>query len=603
MGLRGQVWVTDFTIAFIVFGISLIIFFVYLGNVVNIGEKEIENIGYDSRLVANQLVKKGVPDSWDEDISQIQKIGLLKLDQLIDADKVRTLTQLPYQRVKEMLSVKSDFFVYFTDELGSVVNVGGVCGYGHPSLLVPVSQSKVGWASTNIGDGENGGLWWTCDLSYAYNPGANFHMYRLQQPSSNSLNAALCPNPLGGAYKAPINGVYPSPVSSNLYPPAMQTADPSINAMNASWLFLHNISNADFDLIILEGSFYNASERENITRWLKKGGTLILFDWWCDERYPGCEDGKSYAGIGAHFNNSIDLNYSLNAEKYLSDHSKMNVNATFASFEKVFNLEFGTIFEWIPDFDSVVNPFLPTGLELAAVNRLSNNSVFYPLAIFVNHPSPDYNILDFPRVIPSSYDPFPFAMWRYYDGTVYYLSLNRTKINSSTENPCVKDKLYDPMPPAVGSPLIPLTIDPVSGLYTGPPGHPINAKQNLIRNFTSPSMISIFTSPPPAGLGLASPYYINCNECASNNLPSPIPPGFVCDPADIDPAPGVQPHPLWDPPEVNNYFVDMLTYLNYDLIKCGNVDLSSLDFENLVPSSRIVQHKQKLLNMVVYAWK
>ncbi len=108
-------------------------------------------------------------------------------------------------------------------------------------------------------------------------------------------------------------------------------------------------------------------------------------------------------------------------------------------------------------------------------------------------------------------------------------------------------------------------------------------------------MINLFAAiPPPIG---PSPYYINCKECYNQNIG-----GIPCDPRFMDPI-GLLPHPLWDPPDENNYLDQFLDHLNQNLVRCSAINISSIKFDNLVPTSRVVRYNDKLLNMVVYAWK
>jgi hypothetical protein len=74
--------------------------------------------------IANKLIAKK-----DNELALI-------VDSKVNSDKLRMFTSLSYDELKGKLGVEKDFVVYFVDENGSVLDIGGKPCFGSPKAIV-----------------------------------------------------------------------------------------------------------------------------------------------------------------------------------------------------------------------------------------------------------------------------------------------------------------------------------------------------------------------------------------------------------------------------------------------------------------------------------
>ncbi len=119
----------DFTIALLLFIFTLAIYFNYTNNSANRDKNEMNNLIADARSVSSSLVLSGYPSDWDN--ASAIRIGIAN-EQRIDASKIRLFKQLGYNDTKRKFGTIYDYFVFFANSDGKVLNINGVCGIGHP---------------------------------------------------------------------------------------------------------------------------------------------------------------------------------------------------------------------------------------------------------------------------------------------------------------------------------------------------------------------------------------------------------------------------------------------------------------------------------------
>ena len=378
-----QIWIGDFIIGIGVFFVAVLIFVVYLGNIADSSKSDIAQLSYQAKLLTSYLVDVGYPATWEYAPLDVKRVGITDGESRVQWQKVNALKMLNYSFVKQLLNTNFDFFFFIEDELGNVMNVGGVCGFGDTSVFSNLSAAKLGWLGNSVEDSSfGGGL--PGDVPYytqVYNGEEITNLYRQ-------------------------------------YKPAVVT-----NGMNASALFLYNLTQPEsaahraFDIIYVEANTYNWSELKVIEDYVYNGGKLFLFDWWCNEKYEECEDGDSYIALGVNFTNTIDINYTTG-----NGFVPGIVNATVYYGDPYLRINYG--------LQLFFNGYPPSFFqgeegELNAVRRLPNSSVFQGIAVYQNHTDARYNV-DLGSF--STDAPHALAYWRFGTGWVYYFPVNRTML-------------------------------------------------------------------------------------------------------------------------------------------------------------------------------
>src|SRR3989338_5367630 len=85
----------------------------------------------DAKSISSSLVLEGYPGDW----SNLTAIRLGIADgQKVNATKVKRLKQLNYATGKKKFATSYDYFVYFVNSNGDVLNINGVCGSGYPLI-------------------------------------------------------------------------------------------------------------------------------------------------------------------------------------------------------------------------------------------------------------------------------------------------------------------------------------------------------------------------------------------------------------------------------------------------------------------------------------
>ena len=138
MNSKGQAWYADFAIGLLLFFFTLVIYIGYNDNFQKQNMGELNNMITDARAVSSSLILSGYPSDWNS--STVVRIGISD-DQRLNATKLLRFSALNYTLTKRIFATPYEYFVFFANNKGEVLNVSGVCGVGSP--LVNVSYGAV----------------------------------------------------------------------------------------------------------------------------------------------------------------------------------------------------------------------------------------------------------------------------------------------------------------------------------------------------------------------------------------------------------------------------------------------------------------------------
>ena len=77
---RGQVWSIDIIIAFTIFLIAIIVFFVYSVNYSGEAGETFEQISYDGEIILKSIFSEGHPQDWNS--SNVVNIGIMSKNKI-----------------------------------------------------------------------------------------------------------------------------------------------------------------------------------------------------------------------------------------------------------------------------------------------------------------------------------------------------------------------------------------------------------------------------------------------------------------------------------------------------------------------------------------
>lgn len=121
----------DFAIALLLFIFTLVAYFSYMYNFQNQEKGELDTLITDAQALSSSLVLSGYPSDWDS--TNVIRIGITN-DQRINSTKIYFFKQLKYNETKKKFATAYDYFVFFTDDKGVVLNINGTCGIGNPAV-------------------------------------------------------------------------------------------------------------------------------------------------------------------------------------------------------------------------------------------------------------------------------------------------------------------------------------------------------------------------------------------------------------------------------------------------------------------------------------
>jgi len=129
---RSQAWYADFTLAIFIFTFLLIIYFSYTSNLSNEDSDVLKDLTNDIKSISSSLVVKGYPVNWTE--SNVQRLGLTDNTQRINQDKLIQFINLNYDDRKSLFNTQYDYFIFFKNNNGCLVNISDNFGIGHSDV-------------------------------------------------------------------------------------------------------------------------------------------------------------------------------------------------------------------------------------------------------------------------------------------------------------------------------------------------------------------------------------------------------------------------------------------------------------------------------------
>ena len=148
-GRKGQIWVSDFVVGMLIFGLAGFIFFKAYANFIFQRGGDFDELLIDAKSISNVMVYTGYPQNWTE--ADVQRIGITDGTSTINQTKLRRFKNLSltdYQRTKELLGVNHDYLIIFQEAQGNPINVtDNVSSVGPPSVGL---GAVVGNASVDV---------------------------------------------------------------------------------------------------------------------------------------------------------------------------------------------------------------------------------------------------------------------------------------------------------------------------------------------------------------------------------------------------------------------------------------------------------------------
>jgi hypothetical protein len=126
----GQVWSIDIIIAFTVFLIAILIFFIYSVNYSGEVEDTFKKLSYDGEIIFKNIFSEGYPEDWNS--SNVVNIGIFSKNKINETklERFYNLAENNYSITKDIFKTNYDY--YFFLELNITINSLEIEGIGKP---------------------------------------------------------------------------------------------------------------------------------------------------------------------------------------------------------------------------------------------------------------------------------------------------------------------------------------------------------------------------------------------------------------------------------------------------------------------------------------
>lgn len=138
----------DFAIALLLFTFTLVVYFSYTNNFQKQEKGNLDAMVKDAKAISSSLVLSGYPVDWKNETAV--RIGIAD-EQQLNAAKVKEFKEMGYNRTRQIFATPYNYFVFFVNEKGEVLNVNSVCGIGHP-LVSTAYDTKSAYYYDNEND-------------------------------------------------------------------------------------------------------------------------------------------------------------------------------------------------------------------------------------------------------------------------------------------------------------------------------------------------------------------------------------------------------------------------------------------------------------------
>ena len=119
----------DFAIALLLFTFTLAVYFGYANNFQKQEKGELDALITDAKSISSSLALPGYPNNWNNET--VIRMGIAE-EHRINSTKVSNFKLMNYNASKRIFGTIYEYFVFFTNDKGEVLNVNGVCGIGNP---------------------------------------------------------------------------------------------------------------------------------------------------------------------------------------------------------------------------------------------------------------------------------------------------------------------------------------------------------------------------------------------------------------------------------------------------------------------------------------
>ena len=153
LNTKAQAWGFDLIVAFIIFSIGIVIFFIYSINQPTEAKETLEKLFYDGKIVSDSILSQGYPDNWD--VGNVISIGVLN-DGKVNETKLQNfynLAQSDYATTKIIFNTNYNYFFFLDENMTSIgADVDGIGMVGvnknnindfNPENLVKISRFVV----------------------------------------------------------------------------------------------------------------------------------------------------------------------------------------------------------------------------------------------------------------------------------------------------------------------------------------------------------------------------------------------------------------------------------------------------------------------------
>jgi len=137
---RSQVWFFDLVIGLSIFIAALAVYYTYLSSSIA-EDSTISNILSDGITISSTLLGGGYPSNWTNDT--IVRLGITDNNHRVNHSKIIKVLNLSYPSLRSILNTRYDFFVFFRDSNGCLLNLSdNIYGIGHEGVGLDESGSS-----------------------------------------------------------------------------------------------------------------------------------------------------------------------------------------------------------------------------------------------------------------------------------------------------------------------------------------------------------------------------------------------------------------------------------------------------------------------------
>ena len=146
--IKAQAWYVDFIVGLLIFLFTVAVYLTYTSNLQQQDNGNLDILLKDAKGISSTLSLKGYPEGWDN--STVTIIGIAD-DQEVNGTKMKYFSRLNYTATKKSFATPYDYFVYFENSGGDVINVNGVCGVGNSAVNTSYKIKSAYYYSTPSG--------------------------------------------------------------------------------------------------------------------------------------------------------------------------------------------------------------------------------------------------------------------------------------------------------------------------------------------------------------------------------------------------------------------------------------------------------------------